>query len=128
MRSLKKLRIVRALQVDSNFLENLPNLLHVSLDLITRFEITIKTFSKQRDLQELVIQRCHVSSLPENVFVNLNNLTHLSMFRNDLRTLNENSFNGLGNLRELHFDCNPLIEFDTSILLKMAVVGWEKYS
>jgi Leucine-rich repeat (LRR) protein len=115
LRKLRKLTIYRVAKIETNFLEYSSNLSELKIGYVFQsFEITERTFSKQRDLKVLEICVARISSLPANVFVNLSNLTRLSFFGNCLRTLNENSFNGLDNVRELKI--NP---FNTNILSKM---------
>lgn len=118
--SLRKLSIYGAKTIDDDILENSPNLLYLYVKGSARFELTEKTFSKQRDLKELHICDCNVTNLPENVFSGLSKLKQLSFNENNLQTLNKSSFNGLENLRKLDLKGNNgLVEFNMNILANM---------
>lgn len=108
-----------AMDIDSDFLSNLTNLLCLTLNRIKGFKLTKDTFSKNESLQKLDMIGCDIKILPDNVFANLNNLMELSLRCNKLEALNENSFNGLDNLKELDLWINSFNEFNMNILPKL---------
>lgn len=120
--NLKMLSIGFPSDIETDFLENFPNLSFLQLRSFKRLHLTERTFSKQRNLKKLEIISCNIfpaQILPDNIFVDLKNLSELHLDSLDSNILaNANTFNGLKNLIE--FSCIRIEgEFNEDILRRM---------
>jgi hypothetical protein len=120
--NLRKLSVAEANNMDDDFLHNFPNLLILQISGIRSFKLTEQTFSKNLKLKKLEISLCEIETLPDNVFANLTNLTHLSLYGNNIEMFNESAFIGLENLIELYtyfHDKYQQRKFNSDVLDKM---------
>ena len=110
------LHALRALDLDSNFLETVPEGLFEDLGALEELylsgnllaELPDGVFDSSLELRGLDLSNNEISDLPEGVLGGLGDLQRLSLAGNDLQSLPEEVFADLGSLAELDLSGNKL--------------------